>query len=459
MRELISNLRRLESWWREDLWSAALTSSKASPAQHFAVMLARTLYIVATGFRTERIKLRAALLTYTSLLSLVPALVVMFSAFAAFQGLAGVQDALKRFVVQSLAVSQQEVVMSYLDSFVTQAGALGTVGVLVLLVTTISLLVNIETAFNDIWGLRRGRSMVHRFQVYWPLVTLGPILVGLSLSLTAAVETSDTVRELAAIMPLVSFVFKLAPVLLTWVSMTLLYMLLPNTHVPFRAALVGGIVAGSLWELAKRLYAIYAGITLEGPSVYGSLAAVPLFILWIYVSWIVALLGATLTFAVQNAKTYEPEDLGARRSQHDRELLAARLLAAVSDSFERGRGPVPAQTLLDEIVVSPRFARQLLTELVESELLVETNGEGSEASYVPGRPLAMISLADVVHAIRGGAREERHALRFDDDDVLGRHVARALGDTERAIDGALASRSIAALVAAAREETAKVSSS
>lgn len=419
-------------------------------------MLARTLYIVATGFRTERIKLRAALLTYTSLLSLVPALVVMFSAFAAFQGLAGVQDALKRFVVQSLAVSQQEVVMSYLDSFVKQAGALGTVGVLVLLVTTISLLVNIETSFNDIWGLRRGRSMVHRFQVYWPLVTLGPILVGLSLSLTAAIETSDTVRELAAMVPLVSFVFKLAPVLLTWISMTLLYMLLPNTHVPFRAALVGGIVAGSLWEIAKRLYAIYAGITLEGPSVYGSLAAVPLFILWIYVSWMVALLGATLTFAVQNAKTYEPEDLGPRRrSQHDRELLAARLLAAVSDSFERGDGPVPAQTLLDEVVVSPRFARQLLTELVEAGLLVETNGEGSEASYVPGRPLVMITLADVVHAIRGGQHDDKHAVRFDDADVLGRHVAKALGETERAIDGALASVSIAELVARAREEGAK----
>lgn len=441
---------RLGRWWADDLWSARQTAPGVSPPMLLAVYAARTVYIVATGFRTERIKLRAALLTYVTLLSIVPALVVMFSVLAAFQGLDGVQDGLKRFVVSALAVSHQDTVIQYIDSFNERAGTVGTFGVAVLLLTVISLLTNIEKAFNDIWGVRRGRSFVHRFQVYWPLVTLGPILVGLSLSLTAAFGASTAVKELVILTPVFNLVFKLLPLIFTWGFLTLLYVMLPNTHVPLRAALAGGVVAGTLWEAAKQLYALYAAFALSVPSVYGSLAAVPLFILWLYVSWVVALLGATLTFALQNAQTYEPESQREkRRTQHDRELLAVRLLFAVSDSFAAGKGPVPAQVLLDRVIVAPRFARRVLAELVDAGLLVETVSAGAEdPAYVPGRPLEALSIHDVIRVMRGVGAESEVVLA--EDDRLGQRVRELLGQGEAAVEAALGSATLAAVLEEAR---------
>jgi membrane protein len=449
-RELTGGVRRVRHWWSEELWAVTAITPQMPRLERLGVHIARTLYIVMTGFRTERIKLRAALLTYVSMLSLVPALVVMFSVFAAFAGLRDVRDALKRYVISSMAVSSHDVVIRYLDSFVESAGTIGSVGVLILFITVIALIGNIERALNDVWGLRRGRTWFQKFQVYWPLVTLGPVLLGLSLSLTGALETSETVKRLVILTPIFNVVFKVLPVVFTWVFLTLVYVLLPNTHVPLRAALIGGVIAGTLWEGAKLLYALYASFTLSVPSVYGSLAAVPLFVLWIYVSWVIALLGATLTFAIQNARTYEPEtEKTQRKSQRDRELLAARLLIAASASFERGLGPVPSQALLDEIIVSPRFARRVLQELVEAGLLVETI-KGDDTAYVPGRPLHAISIADVVHAMRRGAPESKTEVMLAAEDQLGQRVCKAILEAEKAVDATLGNMTLAALLAETR---------
>jgi membrane protein len=431
---------RVRRWWTEELWALAQHVDRKRYLERLAIHAARSLYIVVTGFRRERIKLRASQLTYVSLLSFVPAIVVVFSLFTAMGGSAEVEASLKKFVIASLAVSQQDTVMSYVEGFLKQSKTLGGAGILILLVTTITLLSNIERAFNDIWGIARDRSILQRFQVYWPVVTLGPILMGLSLSLTAAFEAE-----------VFGFAIKLVPFCMTVAFLTLLYGLLPNTAVPFRFALIGGATAGTLWEIAKQLYAFYAAFTLNRPSVYGSLGAVPLFILWLYVSWVLALLGATVTFAVQNARTYEPEDARERtHSQRDRELLAARLVIAVSDSFARGKGPASVHALLDQVLAPPRFARRVLQELVETQLIVETmERHGEDASYVPGRPLESISMADVVRAMRKGT-EARAGLQIEDGDRLGESVSEVLVEAEDLVERALSPKSLAGLLADSR---------
>jgi membrane protein len=455
---LEERLHRLRKWWSEDLWALHYANrhpgrSEESGVEHaamgFAVLVARSIYIVATGFRRERIKLRASQLTYVSLLSFVPALVVIFSLFTAFGGLGDVKDWVKRFVISSIAVSSQDVVMKYVDSFLKASGAIGTFGILFLVVTVISLLSNIERALNDIWGLQRHRTYLQRFQVYWPLITLGPILLGLSLSLTAAFEANKVVAAIEQSAGIAGLGFKIVPFVLTVGWLTLLYMLLPNTRVPFRCAIIGGTVAGILWEGAKQLYALYTGWILSRPSIYGSLAAVPLFVLWLYVSWVVALLGATLTFAVQNAKTYEPEGIREKQpSQRDRELLAARLLVVIARRFEEGAGPIFAQALLDRIQVSPRFARRVLSELVETGLVVETaTRAGEECAYLPGRPIETISMADVVRAMRRGAGESEVPI---EGDPISERVCKKLLEAEDTVEKALAPMSLAEMIADAR---------
>src|SRR5687768_11263914 len=149
-----------------------------------AILLTRIIYIVVTGFRRERIKLRAAALTYVSLLSLVPALAVLFSLFAAFGGLTELEDELREMVVGALTVeAHRQTLLHYLAELISKvhASQIGIFGVVILLFTVISLLANVEKSFNDIWGLERDRSLLQRFQVYWPLITLGPMLLGVSL--------------------------------------------------------------------------------------------------------------------------------------------------------------------------------------------------------------------------------------------------------------------------------------
>jgi membrane protein len=449
-RDLLDRSRR---FFQHDLWSTRV-SAKLPPTARVLILLARILYIVVTGFRRERIKLRAAALTYVTLLSLIPALAVVFSLFAAFGGLQEVERELREFIVGALTVERHRLALTqYLELFVSNvhAGKIGGFGVAILLFTVVSLLANIEKSFNDIWGLERDRTILQRFQVYWPLITLGPILLGLSLSISTALESSDFIRGVEARAPVIELGARLLPLVLAWVFFTFLYTIMPNTKVPLRYASIGGVVAGTLWVGAQSLYAFYASSAITYSAIYGSLGAIPLFILWIYVSWIVALLGASLTFAAESARTYEPEHEKQKRvPQRDRELVAARLLLAVSRAFQRGTGPVRAQVLIDELLIPPRLARQVLYDLVLARLLVE-----SEAGYVPGRPIDQISVAHVIEVMRSGATDP---IAHRGVDPIADAVSRRLVQAEAVLERELGAVTLAELVGedvAAQETIAK----
>lgn len=411
------NKAKIQSLWASvvrfcahDIWRIERAQPDLPLAARFGVLLVRSLYIVVSGFQKERIRLRAASLTYVSLLSLVPAVAVVFSLFTAFGGLNDVKDNVKGVLIDALAVSQREVVIEYLDRFVAQtsAGKLGSLGTIFLLMTVISLLSNIERAFNDIWGVGRARSFLQRFQVYWPLVTLGPIILGLSLSTSAAVEGSATVKQIIEFAPSLSLLLSLGPLMLTCLFFSFLYMVMPNTKVSLRCALIGGGVAGGLWTVAQKLYALYAANAITYSAIYGSLGAVPLFVIWVYVSWTVVLLGATLTFAVQSVRTFEPDRV---ISQEEREFVASRLMVAVARQFDAGSGAICYDDLVGEVVAPPRLARRVLEDLTQAGLLTETTGD--EPGFAPGRPLNDMSLGDVVAAMR--QRSGQPAEKVADD--------------------------------------------
>lgn len=390
---------RLKQYWTHDLWRIERTHPDLSFTARLGVLGARSLFIVVSGFRGEKVRLRAASLTYVSLLSLVPAIAVVFSVFTAFGGLDTAKSKLKGLIIDALAVNQREAVLEYLDRFVAQTNAsrLGTFGSVFLVLTVISLLTNIERAFNDIWGIRKARSYLQRFQVYWPVVTLGPIVVGLSLSVSAAVEASGTVKAITEVAPSFQLLIQLGPLVLTWLFFAFLYKVLPNTQVRFRSALAGGFVGGTLWTVAERLYAIYAANAITYSAIYGSLGAVPLFVIWVYVSWTVILLGAALTFAIQSVRTFEPD---RPVSQDEREQVAARLMLGVATAYHAGRGALAADDLLEQVPAPPRLAREVLGDLVQAGLLAEIAGDDS--AFVPGRPLDQLTLGQIVEVMRHG---------------------------------------------------------
>lgn len=423
--DVLRVLERVRGFWVRDLWRVERQAGTAWPVR-VGVFVARSLYILVAGFARPQIRLRAGSLTYVSLLSLVPALAVAFSLFAAFGGLRNVESHAKNFLVQALAVGHRETILAYLDDFVgqTSAAKLGTVGTVFLFVTVLSLLSQIEQAFNDIWGVRKSRNILQRFQRYWPLVTLGPIVFGLSLSASAALQSSRFAEGIALYVPAVGWLLGIGPLVLICVFFALLYLIMPNTKVSVQGALVGGLVAGVLWTGAQKLFAVYAANAITFSTIYGSLGAVPLFVIWIYVSWMVALLGASLTYAIQSVRTYEPERFV---SQAEREYVAVRLMAAVAEHFAAGQGALFAQTLLDQVSVPPRLARVVLRRLVRCGLLHETVGD--DPGFVPARPIEQISLASIVDRMRhgeaGGAARSTGRPRCDED-PLSRVTARYL---------------------------------
>ncbi|MBI2378195.1 MAG: YihY family inner membrane protein [Deltaproteobacteria bacterium] len=390
-------LGRARHFIEQDLWS--YEPRRFERSSRLLLLLVRSVAIVLYGVTRDQLRLRAAALTYTTLLSIVPALTVVFSTFTAFGGLdqAGMRDRL----ISYFSAHQQESVKRWLDDLVINVnfGALGGLGVGLLVVTTLLLLAEIERALNEIWGIDRDRTWARKFLAYWPLVSLGPILFGVSLTATASLEASPAVQRAIELVPALHLAFKIGPLMLTWSGFTLMYMIMPNTRVPARFAIIGGVVGGSLWEAAKVLFAFYAGRAISYSALYGSLGVVPLTIVWIYVSWLVSLSGALVTFAVQNAKSYEPTGdrfaIGARAE----ERLAVALTVAVFARFEQGLGPSDVEALAERVAGPPRTMGRILRRLVAGRVLIELSDSNGD-SYAPGRPSTVTSVADVLAVMR-----------------------------------------------------------
>lgn len=389
-----------KDFWKRRMWTEEASQELPRGVGPILVGVARSLYIVVDAFRQDRVRLRAAALTFATLLSLVPFLAVAFSLFTAFGGLEDVGNTFKGMIVDALAVQQREVVMEYLDKFIggANAGGLGAVGSAALFVTAVSTLSTIETAFNDIWGVSEARGWIRRFQVYLPIVLLGPVLIGVAFSSIVALEASEYVKMVTDAAPALKALFGLGPLLVYVLLFFFLYLFVPNTRVHVGPALAGGLVGGISLGLGQRVFTAWAANAVSYSAIYGSFGAIPLTILWINVSWTLVLLGATVSFAVQSSRTFAPE---RKFSPTEREKTGAQLLLAVARHYHAGAGPMPAQDLIDQALVPPHLGRRLLEEMSEAKLLVKVVGEDDEVGFVPGRPLEALTLADLVRSLRG----------------------------------------------------------
>jgi len=343
--------------------------------------------LVISGFQTERITLRAASLTYLSLLSIVPTLAVVYAMFKGFGGMTDIQERVNAWIFQNIAVGSQEVVQQTVQNFVTQAhtGAVGGIGFAVLLMSAVSLLWNIEASFNAIWGVRQQRRLVMRFLIYWCVLTLGPVLLAVSLTAT----TTLTGAKMVDVIPGGRAVLGLAPLFITYVAFALLYFVVPNARVKKRSAMLGAFVAGSVWELAKLGYAVYATRAFKANAFYGSLAAVPVFMLWIYCSWVIVLAGARLVYSID--ASVEAETVTPVLSPLERRHWLARVACAVAEAFRAGDKPPMPEQIAQQLGAPPALLEDVTRTLLEAGLVRETEDGG----LLPARPLEQITLRDV----------------------------------------------------------------
>lgn len=394
---------------------ASLASARARVMELPAIARSvRAVVALAGSLQFEPLTLRAAALTYLTLLSLVPLLAVVFSVFQAVVGTEELRAQLQHFILQNLAVGVAEEFSQNLTQFVARAsaGAIGGVGFAFLVVSSVSLLANVESALNHIFRATGRRPLAVRFGIYWCLLTLGPILLSLSIAGTALLQTSRLLEWMGPARKVLLYVL---PVLVTYSAFMLLYLIVPATPVRRKAALIGAVVAGSAWELAKIVYAFVSTLMVRNNAIYGSLSAIPIFLMWAYVSWVLVLFGARIAYAAQTP-LQALLDEGAPAEPLRRELSAARLMLLVAQAFEAGRSPPSVRTLGTRSGLGEGAVRALLSELERAGLVRSVSPRG----WVPARPLAHIRLRDVRSAVRGAK-----ASQVLDADALGAHWRKA----------------------------------
>lgn len=245
-------------------------------------------------FREDRLGVTASSLTFTTIISLVPLFTVGLAVFSAFPMFSRLQAGLQKWLVESLvpeAIARQ--VLMYLNQFAAKAGQIGWTGAVILLVTALALVLTIDRKLNDIWRVRRSRPLAQRVLVYWAVLTLGPLLLGASLSLTSYAVSAN--RGLVGVLPGgVRLVLDALELVLVTAGMALLYRYVPNTRVAWNHALLGAVFVGVGLEGAKRLLGWYVGAVPTYAAVYGAFATVPILLVWIYLLWVIVLLGAVV---------------------------------------------------------------------------------------------------------------------------------------------------------------------
>ena len=367
----------------------------------FLLKLAQICGLVARDFYKDQCLLQASALTYTTLLSIVPLLALMFAVLKGF----GVQNIIEPLILERLMVGSEGMVaqiMTYIDN--TNFGRLGAVGLVLLLATVLTLLINIESSFNHIWGVQESRNLLRCFTDYLSVVLISPLLLLAAISMTTTLRNQDLVQQMletAFVGEAVLFGFKLLPFVAMWAAFTFLYIFMTNTRVSFSAALVGGVFGGTLWLLVQWIYVGFqVGVTRYN-AIYGTMAALPIFMVWIYVSWVCVLLGLELSYTWQNLGSLRREAGMGEVSYASREFVGLSLLLLIAEDFYLGARPRSREDLAEELDLPPRLTQRVLGDLVRLGFLSEIrDGKRDVASYQPGREPETLPLETVVKALR-----------------------------------------------------------
>ncbi|MBS7663331.1 virulence factor BrkB family protein [Pseudomonas lalucatii] len=331
-------------------------------------------------FFADRGANNAAALTYTTLFAVVPMMTVTFSMLSAIPAFQGTGEQIQSFIFRNFVPSAGETVQGYLRDFTAQARQLTWVGVVVLAVTAFWMLVTIEKAFNTIWRVRQARRGVSSFLLYWAILSLGPILLGAGFAISTYIASLSLISGPDALLG-AQTLLSLMPLVFSVAAFTLLYASVPNARVPLRHALMGGLFTAVLFELAKALFGLYVRLFPGYQLIYGAFATVPLFLLWIYLSWLLVLLGAELVCNLGNTQQW-------RRRAVPRLLVVLAILRVFHECQQSG-AKVYHRDLQRQGWPLPEHEWEEVLAFLESQQLVAPTGAGG---WVLSRDLAHYSL-------------------------------------------------------------------
>jgi membrane protein len=370
---------RLEDFLFGELWRTDVGALSGVRTLFYRTL--RLLFVLVRELSSGQLNLRAMSLVYTTLLSLVPLIAVSFSVLKAF-GVHNQVEPLLFNLVEPLGDKGQELVVTIL-SFVEnmKVGVLGAVGLALLLYTVVSLIQKIEIAFNYVWRTKATRSLSRRFSDYLSVIMVGPVLVFSAIGLTASVMNSSVVQSLIAIEPfgsLVVLLSKLMPFVLIILAFTFVYMFVPNIKVRFRAALVGALAGGILWQTTGIIFAAFASSSTNYAAIYSGFAILILFMIWLYLSWLILLVGAQVAYYYQHPEHVRLSNQRLPMSPTFRERLGLLVMYWIAHHFEQGGKPWTLEGLSQQLHVPGDNLDEVLSLFEQQGLLLESASETPE---------------------------------------------------------------------------------
>lgn len=388
--------KRIKQIWKfltYDIWR--ITEDEVTRTTFSLLNIVKTIFLCIDIFIKERLANKASALTYSTLLAIVPILAIVFAIARGF----GFEQLMESQVMQGFGGNTETVqyILKFVNSTIaeTKNGIFIGIGLVMLFWSVLVLINNMEITFNQIWQVKKARSVYRKTTDYLSMLLLMPILIVLSSGLSIFIGTMvKNFEDYTLLAPLGKFLIRMIPFVLTWCMFTALYIFMPNTKVKFKHALISGILAGSAYQAFQYLYIGSQMSVSRYNAIYGSFAALPLFLLWVQISWTICLIGAQLTFASQNISNFSFDKDTRHISRRYRDFIAVLILSRIVKRFAQNETPYTAPELGEQYQIPIRLVHQTLYQLQEIHLVheVATDEKSEEIGYQPSMDIHQLSV-------------------------------------------------------------------
>ena len=422
-------LSRFLTFLKTGIWEIQLKD--LSPIEAFTIKYLRIILLAARGFMRDHCQKTASVLTYYSLLNVVPVLAVAFAMAKGF----GLQKLIEKQILQMAEKANWQMdianqVLTFANTLLehTKGTLIAGVGVILLFWTVISILGKIEDSFNTIWEVKKSRTLVRKFSDYLSLMILAPVLLIISTSATVMVASqlkliARQVDLLGIFSPVIFFLLTLLPYVSIWALLTVLYLIMPNTRIPLKSGILGGIAAGTIFQLIQWAYIKFQIGVVKYGAIYGSFVAFPLFLVWLQLSWMIVLFGAEIAFAIEHHVTFGFHPDYSRISVASKKVLILRIFHLLVERFSQGEKPLSISQISHLLKIPVRFLRTFLQELTEAGLVVETVREDKqEAAFQPGRTIETLTVKDTLDAYEQRGINYVPVLQSDKEEKISKYL-------------------------------------
>ena len=392
-------ISRIIHFIQTGIWEIRLKD--LSPLKAFFIRYLRIILLASRGFLKDHCQKTASVLTYYSLLNIVPVVAVAFAIAKGF----GLEKLIEKQILQfadkanwQADITSQIIAFSHKRLEQAKGGLIAGIGIILLFWTVISILGKIEESFNEIWEVKKSRTLVRKFSDYLTAMLLAPILLIISSSATVLVSSEvkvifNKIGLLGVFSSVIFSLLNLLPYVSMWFLLAMLYLIMPNARIPLRSGILGGIAAGTVFQIVQWIYIKFQiGVASYG-AIYGSFAALPLLLAWLQMSWMIVLFGAETAHAHEHYETFGFHPDYSRMSVSSKKLLMLRIFHLLTKKFSLGEKPLSANQIAYALEIPVRLVRQLLYELTNVGLVVETaKGTKDEVAFQPGRTIENITM-------------------------------------------------------------------